>query len=55
MDEKELWATIPFKRTIIGEERSMPDKTTIWFITDEEYTELRRKVSGEKRKYRKRG
>ena len=44
MESKEVrdfWARIPFKRSIIGEERSVPNKTTVWFITDCEYTRLR--------------
>lgn len=39
---KEFWLKIPFKRTIIGKERSMPNSTVIWFITNNEYTEIRR-------------
>ena len=41
---KEFWMKLPFKRTIIGEERSIPSETVIWFITDEEYTQIRKRI-----------
>ena len=31
---------LPFKRTIVGEERSLPNGTEIWFLLDEEYQAL---------------
>ena len=34
-------AELPFKRTFIGEERSMPNHTEIWFLTKEEYEEAK--------------
>ena len=41
--EKDTLSSIPFKRTIIGEERSMPEGTVIWFITDDEKKSLGRR------------
>lgn len=39
---RDIVGEIPFKRTIIGEERSMPNGTIVWFITNEELQELKR-------------
>ncbi len=36
----EVVSEIPFKRTIIGNERSMPEGTVIWFITEKEKDQL---------------
>ncbi len=38
---KKVFRELPWKRTVIGNERSMPDKTVIWFITGEEYEALK--------------
>lgn len=51
---REFWAKIPFKRTIIGEERSMPNKTVVWFITGDEYTEIRKSLDKAERQYHRR-
>ena len=53
-EARKLWQDIPFKRTTIGVERSMPNGTIIWFITDDEYTEFRRKVGGESKGQKRR-
>lgn len=46
-DERErVFRELPWKRTIIGNERSMPDKTVIWFITGEECEALKATVEG---------
>ena len=50
-EARKLWKDIPFKRTIIGEERSMTNKTVVWFITDDEYTEIRQSLDKSKRQY----
>ncbi len=34
-------------RTIIGEERSMPSGTAIWFMPDDDYQALKQKYGGE--------
>ena len=41
---KKFWMNLPFKRTVIGAGRSVPDGTVIWFITDEEYTQTRKEI-----------
>ncbi len=39
--EVDTKAELPFKRTTIGEERSMPNGTEIWFLTKEEYEQAK--------------
>ena len=39
---KEMIEEIPWKRTVIGPERSMPPKTEIWFVTSDEVEQLRK-------------
>ncbi len=39
---KKVFRELPWKRTVIGNERSMPEKTEIWFITDEERQEIKK-------------